>query len=129
MGLITEQMKVAFGIDNVVIRHYTSGIEGGKVLDVTSFTPDKIQAGHVIIYDTVNNKYKPMPLNDAGTAYGSLPSNHVYVGVSVASVLKKEPFVAIMNAGIVNDSATPFAMTSILSAFKTAVPTIIFNHD
>ena len=117
------------GMDSVVIRQYIAGIKNGKTLDVTGYAPDVIKAGHVVIYDTVNDVYKPMPLNEEGTAYGSLPANHEYAGVLVATILKKRPLAGIMYAGEVNDVASPFPVDSIKSAMKTALPQLVFKHD
>lgn len=127
--LSNEVKTLNFGLDSVVIRNFVNGIKGGRTLDLTGFstTDTVIKAGHVIIYDTVNEVYKPMPLS--GTAYGSLPANHVYAGVLYKSVLKDQPFASIMNIGSVNIKAVPFAMDSILSAFKAAVPTIVWEND
>ena len=105
-----------FGKDPIVIRKYIAGIKGGKVLDVTGFTEDYIRAGHVIV-------------RVSGGAYGSLPGNCEYVGVSVSTKSVKEPFVSIMHTGVVNDEASPYQLTSIMSALKTAVPTLVFEHD
>lgn len=116
-----------FGKDPVVIRKYIAGVKGGKVLDVTGFTEEFIRAGHVIIRDKINDIYKPMPVSNG--AYGSLPESHEYVGVAVATKSAKEPFVSIMHTGVVNDVASPYPLTSIMTALKAAVPTLVFEHD
>lgn len=127
--LSNEPETLDFGLDSVVIRNFVNGIQGGRTLDTTNFTTTDtvIKAGHVIIYDTVNKVYRPMPLSEG--AYASLPSNHVYAGVLYKSVKKSQPLASIMNIGAVNQKAVPYAMTSILSAFKTAVPTIVWEND
>lgn len=127
--LNNETELVHEGMDSIVIRQYIAGIKNGKTLDVTGFTPDVINAGHVIIRDTVNDVYKPMPLNDGGTAYGSLPANHEYAGILVGTVLKKRPLAGIMYAGEVNDVASPFSVDSIKSAIVSALPQLVFKHD
>lgn len=124
---MNENVEVAFGNDSIVIRQYVSGILGGKVLDTTGYNEEVIKAGHVVIRDVVNDVYKPMPVSDG--AYASLPSNHEYVGVVVATKLTKEPLVGIMYAGEVNDKAVPYSVESIKAALKTAVPTLVFKHD
>ncbi|WP_298113780.1 hypothetical protein [uncultured Bacteroides sp.] len=118
-----------FGNDPIVIRKYIAGVKGGKVLDVSSFKGEYIRAGHVIIRDTASDTYKPMPLNSGGNAYDSLPGSHEYVGVCVATKSVKEPFVSIMHTGVVNDKASPYPLDSIKTALKTAVPTLVFEHD
>ena len=128
-SLNNEEKMLHEGMDSIVIRQFIAGIKNGKVLDVTGFAPDAIKAGHVVIYDTVNDVYKPMPLNDGGTAYGSLPANHEYAGVLVGTILKKHPVAGIMYAGEVNDVASPYSVDSIKSAMKTALPQLVFKHD
>ncbi|MCM1361752.1 MAG: hypothetical protein NC235_07605 [Clostridiales bacterium] len=116
-------------MDSIVIRQYVAGIKNGKTLDVTGYNHSVIKAGHVVIYDTVNDVYKPMPVNEEGTAYEALPASHEYAGVVVATVLTRRPMVGIMYAGEVNDVASPYPVESILSALKTALPTLVFKHD
>lgn len=55
------------------------------------------------------------------TAYDSLPANHSYVGVLVASILTKRAMAGVMLEGWVNENAMPYPITSIKSAFLTAV--------
>lgn len=119
----------SFGFENdpIVIRNYVSGDKGGRVLDVTDFTEEYIRAGHVIIKETATNTYKPMPVSDG--AYAALPEGHEYVGVAYSTKSVAEPFVAIMYAGTVNDVASPFPVDDIKAALKTALPTLVFNHD
>jgi len=133
MGAIADinSTKSAFGfyVDSVVIRNYLGGILGGKTLDMTDYPNDVLKAGHVVIRNTTDDTYKPMPLNEAGDAYGSLPDGCEYVGVTVASVPKDRPFVGIMHTGSVNDLACEFAIDGIKAAVKTALPTLVFEHD
>lgn len=117
------------GLDSIVIRNYLAGIKGGRTLDTTNFAPKVIKAGHVVIRETVNDTYKPMPLNEAGTAYASLPQGHEYVGVVVGTVTADKPFAGIMYAGEVNDKACPFSIDTIKAAMKTALPQLVFLHD
>lgn len=124
---IDTKSAFGFGNDPIVIRHYGDGIKGGKVLDVTGFNEEFVRAGHVIIKENATGCYKPMPVNDG--QYASLPANHTYVGVCVASVDTKEAFVGIMTDGEVNDVASPYPLDNIKTAFKAAVPTIRFDHD
>lgn len=118
-----------FGNDPIVIRKYIAGIQGGKVLDVSDFKGEYIRAGHVIIHDTENDTYKPMPVNPVGDTYGSLPGGHEYVGVCGATKSVKEPFVSIMHTGVVNDMASPYPLDTIKADLKAAVPTLVFEHD
>lgn len=68
-------------------------------------------------------------VGDTASAYGSLPAGHQYVGILLVSIPTAKPFAGIMVRGTVNPAAAPFPMTSILSAFKTAVPLIDFRED
>lgn len=128
-NLNDENVEVSEGKDSIVIRQYVAGIKNGKTLDVSGYTPAVIKAGHLVIRDIVNDVYKPMPLKTDGTAYDTLPASHEYVGIVVASVLTKRPMVGIMYAGEVNDVASPYPVESLLSALKTALPTLVFKHD
>ena len=120
--------EYSFGYDPIVIRKYVDGDKGGKLLDVTGFTDEEIKAGHVVIRDTATQStYKPMPVSNG--AYAALPQVYEYVGIVVGTVPTNEPYVAIITIGEVNDKVLPYDITSIKSAFKAAVPTIVFAHD
>lgn len=120
-------VHVDTGNDSIVIVENFESIRGGRSLNVTGFTEDVIHAGHVIIRDTISGDYKPMPVDDG--AYDSLPANHEYVGVLVATVLKSKPMAGIMVRGTVNPTASPYPVTAIASAFKAAVPLILWRAD
>ena len=124
-----ERKVMGNGLNSIVIRRYLSGIIGGTTLNMDGFPHDVIHAGHVIIKDTVNNEFKPMPLNEAGNAYASLPSNHTYAGVCMQSATKEQPIVGIMYAGEVNDVASPFPVDDIKSAMASALPQLVYMHD
>ena len=129
MSVVDIGAVESFGFDKdpIVIRKYIAGYQQGKVLDVTGFTEEFIRKGHVIIKNKTTEVYKPMPVS--GNAYASLPEGHEYVGVACATKSVKEPFVAIMYAGEVNDVASPYSIDSIKYSLKTAVPTLVFIHD
>lgn len=113
--------------DSIVIVSNLETIPGGKTLDTTGFSPAVIPAGHLVIEETATGVLKPMPVS--GTAYGSLPSGHTYKGVVVSSVLTAKPFVAVLARGSVNKNASKYAIASVLSAVKTALPLIRFTQD
>lgn len=129
MSTISEKDVVSFGADSVVIRNYVGGIVGGKALDCTGYTEDVINAGHLVIRDTINGTYKPMPLNESKTGYAAKPENHEYAGVVVASKPTAEPLVGIMYAGEVNDKAVPYSVDSLKAAIKADLPALTFLHD
>lgn len=127
---IGYQKEIISGPDSIIIRHYGDGIKGGKVLDMTGFTPEILKCGHVIIKNA-NDTYKPMPLNAAGNSYGTLPEGHKYVGLATTSIkwAKEGSLVGIITEGEVNDAALPYDFSTIADAFKSAVPTLRFDHD
>ena len=116
---------VVFGEDSIVIQKYISGIKGGRTLDVTGFAESVIKAGHVIIVK--NGTYAPMPVKDG--AYDELPSGYAYAGVLYRSIPAAKPAASIMTRGEVNAVVAPYAMDSILAAFKAACPSIDFIKD
>lgn len=118
-----ESEFVDTGKDSIVIMNYLDGVNGGRTLDTTGFTPRVIQAGHIVIKDTSGN-HKPMPVADE--AYGSLPAGHSFVGVVVASVKTSDPRVAIMTRGKVNKEASPYPVTE---AMVSALKLIEFTQD
>lgn len=61
--------------------------------------------------------------------YASLPADHTYAGILIASIPTSRPFAGIMVRGTVNVNACPFPMTAILSAVKAALPLIVFTSD
>lgn len=123
-NLNNESQKVDTGNDSIVIVSYLDGVPGGRTLDTTGFSPEVIQAGHIVIKDAKGN-HKPMPVADA-TNYAALPANHTHVGVVKASVLKTKPMVGIMTRGSVNQIASPYTVTD---AIKTVLPLIHFTQD
>jgi hypothetical protein len=104
-----------------------SSIRGGKSLDVTGYKFPVIKSGHLIISDPVTDDYKPMPLNEEGTAYAALPDLHVYKGVLIATIKTSDPFAGILTEGSVNRPTMPFSITSFLSEVRAALPSITFR--
>lgn len=130
-----DETQLEAGMDSVVIRHYGSGITGGRSLDMTDFTGSAIKAGHMTIKvldeDGKNYTFKPMPVAADGIHYAALPANHQYAGVVVASKPADYAMVGIMDVGRVNDVAMPyqFADDNQRAAVKAALPNLIFEHD
>ena len=133
VNLANDPEVILSGNDSVVIRQFNGGVTGGRSLDMTDFPDSVVKAGHLVIKvkdeDNVNFTYKPMPVN--GTSYASLPANHEYAGVVVASKPTTEPMVGIMDDGRVNDEAMPYAFADATqrAAVKAALPNLIFEHD
>lgn len=126
-NLATQGPSYDAGNDTIVIVKVIEAIPGGKTLDVTSYTPDVIPAGHLIIEETATGVVKPMPIS--GTDYAALPANHTYHGVLISTIVKSKPFAGIMVRGTVNKNASFYGIASILTAVKTALPLIRFTQD
>ena len=126
LNVVGEKTQIVFGNDSIVIRKCINTLAGGRVLDVTDYAEKSILAGHVIITDG-NGNYKPMPVADG--AYTTLPEGYAYAGVLVGSILAAKPAASILNAGVVNEKALPYAISSIKTAFATACPHIMFESD
>jgi len=130
LGNLTYPSKeVVTETDNIVIKKYIDGYEGGRTLDMTGYGLSVIKAGHVVIVETATKKFKPMPLNEANDAYATLPTGHTYAGIVVATVPTDRPFVGILTNGTINPKAAPFKYDTILAALKTALPQIEFRED
>lgn len=127
-NLTNSPEEIITANDNIVIVNYFDGIRGGRTLDVTGFPHKVIRAGHVII-KTKEGVYKPMPLNEEGNGYTTLPGENSYAGYLVASIPTSKPFAGIMVRGTVNPKATPFPMDSIMEAVKAALPLIDYQED
>lgn len=115
--------------DNVRIRHVYETKIGGCVLDTTDFPDSVIESGHVVIYNSTTGVYKPMPITGTPKAYGSLPNGFAYFGFVIATVPTSMPAVGVVTRGSVNPAAFKYAITSIESAIKTALPHITFVTD
>lgn len=127
---ITDQVHT--GDDNIVIIDNFQSIRGGRTLDVTDFAPKVLNAGHVVIKNDIDGKYKPMPAN--GEAYEALPTDHSIVGILIATIPADKPFASIMVRGTVNVKAAPFGLEDneeLITAIETALGkgVIQFTHD
>lgn len=128
--LIKKGNNVDVSKDSIVILLNTYTLEGGRVLDVTGFTPNAIQAGHIVIREDATGTYKPMPIS--GEEFGALPADHSYAGIVVASVDKvtQGGGVGVMVQGAVNEKAMPYKIPTALEAeLKTALNQIYFSYD
>lgn len=114
------------GNDSIVIVRHLDSYRGGRVLDVTGYTPEIIKAGHLIIKETATGELKPMPVNSGNTAYGTLPEGHTYEGVNMHTILTKNPQASILTNGTVNPVASPFTPPA---GAVTALINIQFRAD
>lgn len=114
------------GTDSVVVRHFVSGIHGGRTLDCSGIADSVLKAGHVVI-KTAEGVYAPMPYADG--KYAALPEGATYQGILYRSISVKNPAASIMVDGVVNPDLIPFPMDGIAEAFAKACPHIIFAQD
>lgn len=112
------------GNDNIVIVDNFQSIRGGRTLDVTGFTDNVIQAGHLIIKD--DDEYKPTPVVDGEYV---VPEGAEYAGFLIASIPTSRPLAGIMVRGTVNVKASPYPLDNILEDVKAALPLIVFTSD
>lgn len=108
------------GNDSIVIIRNLEVIPGGHTLDTTGFADEVIRAGHLIIERTSDGELLPLPVT------GTLPADHTYKGVLVASVLTAQPHASIMVRGSVNESAVLYPIPA---GAITALPLIRFTQD
>lgn len=132
IDLTQDGSPVGDGLDNVVIVDNFKSKRGGASLDTTDFPKPYIRAGHVIIKQTSTGELKPMPLNGAGTGYGTLPAGHTYYGILIATVKTDKPFAGIMfegtvNPQVINPEAGYYDISGILSDVQSAFRAIDNN--
>lgn len=125
--LTHKQEKVVTGNDNVVMPVVYETIENGRSLDVSDFTGSHIFGGHLIIKKTGEALYKPMPLNEGGTAYGELPEGYNYAGFQYGTITKEAPLGAISARCIYVTDSAPYPIDTLLVAVKAVLPLITFK--
>lgn len=106
---------IVCGADELTSATLVAGGAGYKVGDVLT----AVVAGGTVTMSVAT-------ISGADGAYDALPSGHTYEGVTVASVLATEPIVGIMVRGSVNETASPYPVTS---AMKSALTHIRFIQD
>ena len=118
------------GFDSIIIVKDLSDIPGGVTLDVTGITANTISAGHVLIHNTVTDVVKPLAIGGSNNdTYASLDTNEEYYGILKASVLKTQPFAAVLRAGTVNAAAAAKAVgAAITDTIKAGLPRIDFIY-
>lgn len=126
-NLSNDPSALDMGNEGIVIQKVLDTLPGGRTLDVTGFSPLYIPQGHLVIEETATGKLKPMPVT--GSAYAALPADHTYKYVVMAAIPTAKPFAGLLRTGSVNWKASAYDMTSILSAVKSAIPSIQFVND
>lgn len=117
----TADIVVAGGeVTSVTIVNAGTGYADGDALSASNANLGGAGSGFSVPVTKITEK---------AVSYGSLPAGHTYAGILRASILTAKAYAGIVTAGQVNHEAGPFAITSILSAFKAAVPLIEFQAD
>lgn len=107
-------------VSTVTITQKGEGYKAGDVLGVPGSYAGGTGSGGSVPVATIS---------DTAAAYGSLPSGHTYAGILIATILTEKPFAGIMVGGQVNDKASYYPLSTILSTVKTALPLIDFRED
>ncbi len=116
--------KIDASNDSIIIVSCLETVPGGRTLDVTGFTDEVINEGHIVIEEDATGNCKPMPVTNG--AYAALPAGHTIKGVVNASALTKRPFVGIVVRGSVNKVASKYPVTTTI---EQALPLIRFVKD
>jgi len=126
--LNNSPVQIDTTFDSIIIKKNLIDIPGGKTLDVTGVTDEVLKAGRVIIEVTATGVLKPLIITSG--AYASLPANHTYKGILIATILLKRPFAAVLLAGDVNKQAViEYGLPAIPAGAITALPQILFTKD
>lgn len=108
--------------DNGAIVQVVSALPGGRTLDVTEYTEDAIQAGHVI-YKDAQGTHKPLPVQGIQYDRKEATETTEYVGVVMNTTPTADARVSILTAGQVNCGAVPYPITKNI---KNGLPRIEF---
>lgn len=117
------------GLETILIRRKGGRVIGGRTLNMTGFTGEKVIGGHIIIKSTTDDyDWRPLPVSNG--AFGALTAGFEYAGILVRTVPAKDPRAAIQYDGEINDKAMPYPLTDTLkAALKAALPSLHFAHD
>jgi hypothetical protein len=118
------------GFDSIIIVKDLTDIPAGVTLDVAGESRDTIPGGSVLIHNTVTGAVKPLGITGSNNdTYASLDTNEEYYGILKYSVLKSEPFAAVLRAGTVNAGAAAKAVgAAITDTIKAGLPRIDFIY-
>ena len=126
VNLNRDNYLIDDGNDAKIIVADLADVPGGRALDVSSWTPDVIRAGHIIKHNTATDEYAPLGLTGSNNdTYASLSDNEEYAGVLKVSILKSKAFAAILTVGEVNAAAAPYAVSDTI---KAGLPQIKFLY-
>jgi len=116
------------GFDSIIIQKDLTDVPAGVTLDVTNVTDDVIPGGTVLKVNTSTGAVAPLGQSTPGT-YDSLAAGEAYYGILKYSVLKTQPFAAVLRAGTVNAGAAANAVGApITDTIKAGLPRIDFIY-
>ncbi len=111
-------------------------VAGGVISTITKTEPgsgytvgDSLTGLASVIGAGSGGSFPVATVADVTGAYTALPAGHTYAGILIASILTAKPFAGILVRGTVNPAASPYDLTTILAAVKTALPLIDFRQD
>lgn len=122
VNLVNEGTQINQPNDSLAIVRILDAIRGGGTLNVTGFTDEFIESGHVIISDGTDYK----PLGVSAGAYVALTGAQKLVGVQIQTVLTAKAGVGILTQGTVNPEVCKYKPTS---AVLAGLPLIQFRGD
>lgn len=119
-----EGDNVNNGFDNIAVRKYIAGFEGGRSLDVTGWSDTTIPVLTPIVSNG-NGSYKPLAPSASAWV---VPEGYSVVGLTALTIKTSRPAVPVMYAGVVNETLLPHKEIS-WSEIKKALPHIMFMKD
>lgn len=120
--LNNEAQQVNPSRDSVAIVRILDAVRGGGALDLTGFTDEVVESGHVIILE--DGDYKPLGVT--GAAYDELTGDQKYVGVLINTTSSPNTDAGILTQGTVNPEACKYKPTP---AVLAGLPLIQFRAD
>lgn len=129
INYVNDGTQVLGGKDGIVIRKHIAGIEAGRALNCADY-PDEIIPAGIPVVTNGSGDYRPLKpavTTNEGvttTTYNK-PQGYSYCGLAEATTTKKKA-VPILTAGVVNEAACPYEITS---EIKAALPHIMFVKD
>ena len=130
-GNLNYEGKEIGGFDSIIIQKDLTDIPGGVTLDVTGWAADTIPGGIVLIKNAAG-AVKPLGITGSNNdTYASLDSGEgeEYYGILKYSILKSEPYAAVLRAGTVNAGAAAKAVgAEITDTIKAGLPRIDFIY-
>jgi hypothetical protein len=127
-GNLNLEGKEIGGFDSIIIVKDLTDIPAGVTLDVTGVSADTIPGGTVLKVTTATGAVAPLAQTTPGT-YDALSAGEAYYGILKYSVLKSQPFAAVLRAGTVNAGAAANAVgAAITDTIKAGLPRIDFIY-